>query len=176
MLGSNGNTYRYTSGMAMTGGRKWLKAPGFTFTYGFAEARVRVPKGKGLWPAFWLLPANYDWPPEIDIFEIFGDRPDRTTMDVHFAGGGNAGAAWSGPDFSAGWHTFGLDWSPSALIFYVDGVERWRFTDASRIPNVPMYPVFDLAIQGDNPPDATTPFPSYFDVDYVRVWQADTRA
>src|SRR5579885_782582 len=66
----NGKTYNYTSGMISSGGRSGSVAPGFTFKYGYIESRVKVPAGQGLWPAFWTLPADYSWPPEIDAMEI----------------------------------------------------------------------------------------------------------
>jgi beta-glucanase (GH16 family) len=171
MIGWNGQTYHYTSGMAITGGRKYEKPPGFTFTYGYAEARVKIPKGKGLWPAFWLLPADYGYPPEIDILEARGSDTNRANFNLHFTGV-NTGSGYSGPDFSAGYHTFAVDWQPTVLVFYVDGIERWRYTGPG-IPNEPMYMVLNLAVGGiyDGAPDASTPLPSYFDVDYARVWQ-----
>ncbi len=168
----NGNAYHYTSGMVMSGGRQGSHAPGFACTYGYFEARVRVPAGKGLWPAFWMLPADYRARPEIDIFEILGDTPNQVHLNYHYVGG-NEGTTWRGPDFSAGWHVLGLDWEPNAITWYVDGVERWRFTDASTIANTPLYLLLNLAVGGSWPgqPDASTPFPSYFYIDYVRVWQ-----
>jgi beta-glucanase (GH16 family) len=175
-VGWNGKTYNYTSGMISTGGRSGQTAPGFTFTYGYMEARVKVPKGQGLWPAFWTLPADYSWPPEIDAMEILGQAPNVQHMTYHYtdASGSSAGpgASWTGPDFSAGWHTFGVDWEPNALTWYVDGVARWTFTDTAAITNKPSYLIFDLAVGGDWPgsPNAATSFPSSFAVDYVRVW------
>jgi beta-glucanase (GH16 family) len=171
MIGWNGKTYHYTSGMAMTGGRKYEKPPGFTFTYGFAEARVKLPKGKGFWPTFWLLPVSYNSRPEVDILEARGSNTSRANFNLHFAGV-DTGSSYTGPDFSAGYHTFAVDWQPTALVFYVDGIERWRYTGPG-IPNEPEYLVLNLAIGGDydGPPDASTPFPSYFDVDYARVWR-----
>ncbi|HEY3181855.1 MAG TPA: glycoside hydrolase family 16 protein [Gaiellaceae bacterium] len=177
VAGWNGTTYPYSSGMVSTGGRKYERPPGFTFTYGFAEARVRVPRGTGLWPAFWLLPASYASRPEIDVMEILGDSTDVNHMHVHYlepdGTKGDAGADWRGPDFAAGWHTFGVDWEPGEIVWYVDGVERWRVTDPAAIPSEPMYVLANLAVGGDWPgsPDATTPFPSSYDIDYVRVWQ-----
>jgi beta-glucanase (GH16 family) len=177
MVGWDGALRHYTSGMVMTGGRKGEIAPGFTFTYGYAEARVKVPKGKGLWPAFWLLPASYRSRPEIDAMEILGDSTNVQHMNFHYLNAdgtrSDAGATWTGPDFSAGWHAFGVDWEPSAIVWYVDGVERWRFTDAAVIPHEPMYLLANLAVGGDWPgaPDASTSFPSELDVDYIRVWQ-----
>jgi beta-glucanase (GH16 family) len=172
----NGTTYNYTSGMVSSGGRSGSVAPGFTYKYGYAEARVDVPAGKGLWPAFWTLPADYSWPPEIDAMEILGDAPSVTHMTYHYLDANGAhqgpGSSWTGPDFSAGWHTFGVDWEPNAIVWYVDGVERNRFTDASAITAKPQYLLLNLAVGGNWPgsPDASTPFPSDYLVDYVRVW------
>jgi beta-glucanase (GH16 family) len=168
-VGWNDNSYGYTSGMVSS-------EPGFTFTYGYMEARVKVPAGAGLWPAFWALPADHGWPPELDVMEIVGDRPEAVRMTYHFLDAGgthqNPGRTWAGPDFSAGWHTFGLDWGPDALVWYVDDVERWRFTDASAITAAPSYLLLNLAVGGTlaGAPDASTPLPADYLVDYVRVW------
>ena len=172
MVGWNGQVYSFTSGMVMTGGRKGEKQPGFTFTYGYVEARAKVPAGQGLWPAIWMLPLSYNSRPEIDIMEILGHQTNVTHMNYHYVGGDN-GTTWTGPDFSAGWHTFAIDWEPGALIWYVDGVEYYRFTNASAIASEPEYVLLNLAVGGDWPgaPNAATAFPSYFDIDYVRIWQ-----
>lgn len=172
MVAWNGTTYHYTSGMVMTGGRDGQIPPGFTFIYGFVEALVKIPAGQGLWPAFWTLSADYQWPPEIDIMEILGHAPTDYHMNYHY-NGGDAGSTWTGPDFSAGWHVIGLDWRPDAIIWFVDGIERWRFDTASKIINEASYLLLNLAVGGDwpGPPNNNTPFPSYFDIDYVRVWQ-----
>ena len=111
------------------------------------------------------------------MLEVIGSAPNTAEFHFHWTNAdgtdANAGHAWVGPDFSAGWHTFALDWQPGALVWYVDGVERWRYADASTIPDEPMYLLLDLAVGGDWPgaPDASTVLPSYFDVDYVRVWE-----
>src|SRR5206468_3266630 len=116
--------------------------------------------------------------PEIDAMEMLGDSTNVQHMNFHYVRPdgrrGDAGLTWTGPDFSAGWHTFGVDWEPSAIVWYVDGVERWRFTDASVIPHESMYLLANLAVGGSWPgaPDGSTPFPSSFDVDYIRVWQS----
>ena len=178
-VGWNGKTYGYTSGMVSTGGSPWsspAKAPGFTFTYGYVESRVMVPGGKGLWPALWLLPNDHSWPPEIDVMEILGDQPAETHMNYHYTKSdgshGNVGNAWTGPDFSAGWHTFGVDWQPGSLVWYVDGVERFRFT-GTQVTSKASYVLLNLAVGGNWPgsPDASTAFPADYLVDYVRVWQ-----
>jgi len=175
-VGWNGKTYGYTSGMVSTGGRSGETAPGFTFTYGYVEARVKVPKGQGLWPAFWMLPTDHSWPPEIDAMEILGSQPNVSNMTYHYLDGAGThmrpGASWAGPDFSAGWHTFGVDWQPSAITWYIDGIQRWTFTDAAAITNKASYVLLNLAVGGSWPgaPDASTVFPANFLVDYLRVW------
>lgn len=177
MAGWNGRRYRYTSGMVMTGGRENRKRPGFTFRYGYAEARMRVPTGAGFLPAFWMLPASYKSLPEIDAMEILGDSTDVDRMHFHYRRPDgtevHSGRSWAGPDFAAGWHTFAVDWEPDAIVWYVDGVERRRFTNASVIPRKPMYLLLTLAVGGDfpGPPRRSTPFPSFLEVDWVRVWK-----
>jgi beta-glucanase (GH16 family) len=180
ITGSDGKTYNYTSGMITSGRATWQDpAPDkFAFKYGYAEMRARVPKGKGLWPAFWLLSRDQDWPPEIDVMEIIGDQTNIQNMTVHFLNAqgvyGSHGGEWAGPDFSADWHTYAMDWQPNAIIWYVDGVERWRCTDKSHIPTETMYLLANLAVGGDWPgsPDASTVFPANFEIDYIRVWSA----
>ena len=163
------NGHEYTSGMIDSYHK-------FTFTYGYMEARLQIPKGQGLWPAFWAIPEDR-WPPEIDAMEILGNDPNTAYFGFHYpnSNGTNdhSGTNWTGPDFSAGFHTFAVDWEPDVMIWYIDGVERQRYTDTSHIPNIPLYLVANLAVGGDWPgnPDSTTPFPSYMNVDYIRVWQ-----
>jgi len=173
-----GQTYQYTSGVITTGRERWDEpAPDrFAFQYGYAEIRAKVPKGKGLWPAFWLMAADQVWPPEIDVLEILGDQTSAVHMSTHYLNDdgtyGASGGSYIGPDFSVGWHTFAMDWQPNAIIWYVDGVERWRSTNAKYMPTEPMYLTLNLAVGGSWPgsPDSSTPFPSYFEVDYVRAW------
>ena len=176
MMGWNGEQYEFTSGMVSTGGRKYEKSPGFTFTYGYVEAEVRIPRGRGLLSSFWMLPVTYTSLPEIDIFEILGHQPNGALFNYHWLSTGQYaerqnGTMWGGQDFSADWHTFGLDWRPDALAWYVDGVERYRF-GRGPVPAEPMYVLLTLGVGGEWPgsPDASTPSVSYFDVNFVRVW------
>ncbi|HZO87787.1 MAG TPA: glycoside hydrolase family 16 protein [Chthonomonadaceae bacterium] len=158
----------YTSGMISSYGK-------FSQKYGWFEIRARFPKGKGYWPAFWLLPETKDWPPEIDVLEILGHEPNKVYMTNHWknANGEHEGKgdSFTGPDFSADFHTFAVDWEPTEIIWYVDGVERYRTTQ--HVPAEPMYILANLAVGGDWPgnPDETTPFPGYMDIDYIRVYQ-----
>ena len=139
--------------------------------------RAKVPKGKGLWPAFWTLPSDLSWPPEIDVFEILGDRTNTIYMTYHYPTATNgkvaSGGKWNGPDFSADWHTYAVDWEPNVIIWYVDGIERLRYTDTTHIVKKPMYLIANLAVGGVSPgaPDASTSFPSYYEIDYIRVWK-----
>lgn len=176
MVGWDGRRWAYTSGMVSSGGKAETKAPGFNLTYGYLEARVKLPSGQGLWPGFWLLPQAYTFPPEIDVFEVLGHTPSTAHFHLHWAGpegdDKEAGGTWTGPDFSAGFHVFGVDWEPNSLVWYVDGVERFRLS-STNVPRQRMYVLLNLAVGGTWPgaPDETTVFPAYFAVDYVRVWK-----
>ena len=177
-VATDGNTYHYTSGMVTTGPSNWstLEPPKFSFQNGYVEIRARIPKGQGLWPAFWLIPVDPDSRAELDVMEMTGDQPNIQLMSVHYVTPQGrerlSNRTWSGPDFSADWHTFSVDWQPTAIIWYVDGVERWRETEIARIPAEPMFLIGNLAVGGyhPGPPDGSTPFPSYLEIDYVRVW------
>jgi beta-glucanase (GH16 family) len=174
-VGADGLPFAYTSGMISQAA---VDRDLFKFTYGFAEARVRVPAGSGLWSAFWMLPASRESKPEMDIFEVVGENPRRTVMHSHWQGGDDGDESikqiFDGPDFSSGWHTFGLDWEPESLTFYVDGVVRWTVTDPNAIPHEPMYLLADLAVGGTFTAGVkpSTPFPSELALDYVKVWRA----
>ena len=163
-----GKPRTYTSGMMTTYGK-------FSQQYGRFEIRCQVPKGKGMWPAFWLLPEPLGWPPEIDVLEILGHQPDKVYMTHHFRDAErnhkSHGGSWTGPDFSAGFHEYAVEWSPERIVWLVDGVERFRSEQS--IPTRKMYLLVNLAVGGDWPgaPDAKTVFPSALEVDYVRVYE-----
>jgi beta-glucanase (GH16 family) len=175
---SDGNTHPYTSGMVSSGWDSENSAGSamFAFQYGYVEMRAKVPAGKGLWPAFWMLPVTQKSLPEIDIMEVLGDSPNVVEMHIHSIDGHGKelddGINWRGADFSSDWHTFAIDWQPGAIVWYIDGIERWRYTDQKSIPAEPMYLILNLAVGGTWPgnPDASTNFPSDFAIDYVRVW------
>ncbi len=178
-----GKHFDYTSGMISSGHVDWEKStpPRYAFQYGYAEIRARVPAGKGLWSAFWLLPTSNESLPEIDVLEVLGHQPDQIEMNFHYQAAklGDKeivraySGDWRGTDFSQGWHTFGVDWQSDHLIWYVDGVERMRYRQEQFIPDQPMYLISNLAVGGDWPgqPDITTRFPATLQIDYIRVWQ-----
>ena len=147
----------------------------YTFTYGYAEIRAKVPHGQGLWPAFWLVTEGKVRRPEIDVLELLGHDTQTVYTTAHYRDDDGAiqdvGHSVSVPDLSAGFHTFAVDWSPEALIWFVDGIECYRITE--HIPDEPMYMIANLAVGGTWPgdPDESTSFPAQFDVDSIRVYQ-----
>jgi beta-glucanase (GH16 family) len=156
----------YTSGLIET-------RLSYLQTYGYFEMRAKMPEGQGLWPAFWLLP-DEDWPPEIDVLEYLGHDVDTIYMSNHWSDTENwhlsETTGYSGPDFSQDFHTFAIEWNPGEIIWFVDGVERHRTTTG--VPDMPMFIIANLAIGGQWPgsPDSTTPFPSYLEIDYIRLY------
>jgi beta-glucanase (GH16 family) len=160
----------YTSGMITSLGH-------FAQQYGYFEIRAKFPRGKGFWPAFWLLPTTKQWPPEIDILEILDHQPEKIYFSTHWQDARGRHQyhteSWVGPDFSRAFHTIALEWRPGEVIWYVDGVERARSRQG--VPAEPMYLIANLAVGGDWPgnPDATTRFPGLMEIDYIRVYQRE---
>lgn len=172
----------YTSARLITKGK-------FDQKYGRFEARMRLPYGKGMWPAFWMLGDDNDgvdvWPQigEIDIMENRGQEPTLITGSVHGPGysAGNAESksfTLDGARFDTDFHVFGIEWGPNYINYYVDNKlynqitpadvdGEWVFNDR------PFYMLLNLAIGGNyvgNPNDETN-FPQTMLVDYVRVYQ-----
>ena len=171
----DGEPFEYTSGMITTGPPHGSWTPKFAFRYGRAEIRAKVPYGRGLWPAFWLLPASRVSKPEIDVMEILGQEPRTVRMHMHWRDDDGetheAGQDWTHPRafMSAGWHRYAVDWRPGRLTWLVDGIPRWRVRGSS-VPNVPMYLIINLAVGGwAGAPGADTQFPNSFKIDWVRV-------
>lgn len=161
-----GTTYNYTSGLINTNGL-------FSQAYGYFEARIKIPAGKGLWPAFWMLPQDNSWPPELDIMEIIGGSPNTVYFTDHYGTSGSPqqhSASVTGVDFSADFHDYAMYWTPTSINWYIDGMLQYQVT--SDIPSKAMYLILNLAVGGSFPgsPDGTTPFPAVCQVDYVRAW------
>jgi beta-glucanase (GH16 family) len=179
VIGHEEREFPYTSGM-VTSGRKYGESRSddrFSLTYGYVEVRAKVPAGQGLWPAVWLLPSDQRSTPEIDVMETLGHQPNVLEMHYHYEDADgekrNAGHDVTTVDLSLDWHVYGVEWGPEAIIWYLDGVERWRYVDRATISDEPMYVLMNLAVGGNWPgdPDQTTIFPADFLIDYVRVWQ-----
>ncbi|SNZ01803.1 glycoside hydrolase family 16 protein [Flagellimonas pacifica] len=165
-----------------------LKTQGlFEQKYGRFEARIRLPYGKGLWPAFWLLGNDCDqniWPQcgEIDVMEYLGDSPTKVFGSVH-GPGYSAGEAetkeYSLPNdrFDTGFHVFGIEWGPEYINYYVDGNLYNQITpdDVSGewVFDHPFYIIMNVAVGGSFPgsPNEETTFPQTMLVDYVRVYK-----
>ena len=156
--------------------------------FGRFEARIRLPYGQGLWPAFWMLGADIDtnpWPAcgEIDIMENAGSKPTEVSGAVH--GPGYSGGTpilkkynLENDRFDTGFHIFGIEWGPKYINYYVDDVLYNQITpdDVTGewvFDNGPFFIIINLAVGGlfDGPPNAETVFPQTMVVDYVRVYQ-----
>lgn len=156
------------------------------FTYGRVEARLRIPFGQGIWPAFWMLGADFPevgWPDsgEIDVMENIGAEPRTVYGTIHgpgYSGANGIGAGYTGAEaFAADFHVYALDWDPAALRWYVDGVLVNTITtnDLNGRPWVydhDFFMILNVAVGGHWPgfPDETTEFPQTMLVDYVRVY------
>ena len=156
--------YQYTSGLLTT-------RTSFAQQYGYFEVRAKLPTGQGLWPAFWLLPANGTWPPEIDIFEQLGNDP-TTIHETSHSTVRNSISQVTHIDNPDQFHTYGMLWDQNYLVWTIDGVEVNRQTTPSDM-NQPMYILLNLAVGGTWPgnADPTTPFPATMSIDYVHVYQ-----
>ena len=150
----------------------------FSFTYGYVEMRARIPKGKGLWPAFWLLPVDKTWPPEIDVMEVLGQNTMEIHATVHSRDDGNhteVSSTIPTPDLSEDFHIYAVKWTADEIIWYFDG----RPVASAPTPadmHRPMYLLVNLALGGwAQSPDSSTVFPAEFRINWIRVFQAPRR-
>ncbi|MBG6103365.1 MULTISPECIES: glycoside hydrolase family 16 protein [Micromonospora] len=159
-----------------------LTAATFTQTYGRFEARIKIPRGQGIWPAFWMLGTGGGWPDagEIDVMENIGREPNTVYGTVHgpgySGGGGITGSRTLGAPLADTFHTYRVDWEPNVITWYVDGVQYHR-VDPARLGgnrwvfDHPFFMILNVAVGGNWPgyPDGSTQFPQQMLVDYVRV-------
>jgi beta-glucanase (GH16 family) len=172
----------------------------FAQAYGRFESRIKIPKGEGMWPAFWMLGediATIGWPRcgEIDIMENIGKEPATVHASLH-------GAAASGTDprnkkatadltqifslpnnvnLSEDFHLYAVEWEPTTIRFFIDKENYATFAKTEWPQNAPwpfdhkFFLILNLAVGGDwpGPPDANTVFPQQMLVDYVRVYSRD---
>ena len=175
------NGSNYTSAKLLTRGN-------FEQTYGRFEARIKLPWGQGIWPAFWLLGDDSNgaevWPQigEIDIMEYVGSHPTKVFGTVHgpgYSGGESISKSFEleADRFDTGFHIFGIEWGPDYINYYVDDVlynqitpedvtGEWVFNGG------PFYIIINMAVGGALPgsPNEETVFPQNMLVDYVRVY------
>ncbi len=170
-------SHSYISGMIQTGGTASTKST-FAFRYGYAEIRAKLPRGAGMWPAFWLVQANRQWPPEIDIMEWQGIEPTTDVVTTHWKDtNGTHQQSSTGVDTGVklwqAYHTYAADWEPDAITWYFDGKPIKRFAEKRWIPDKPMVVIANLAIggweNGQLNPHAND-FPATFAIDYIRIW------
>ena len=148
----------------------------FQQLYGYFEMRAQLPKGAGLWPAFWLLPADGGWPPEIDVMEQLGSDPQTIFVGTHSAVGGPNVATTTAvrvPDTSSAFHTYGVDWQAGEITWYFDRTPVFKEPTPADM-HTPMYLIINLAVGGPGswpgPPGPFTVFPARFTVDYVQAY------
>lgn len=171
----------YTSARLLTKG-KW------SWTYGRIEGRIKIPRGQGLWPAFWTLGTNIgsvNWPTcgEIDIMENIGKETNTVHGTAHgpgYSGGNGIGGPYtlSSGAFADDFHVYAIEWETNRIQWFVDGQPYFTIT-ASRLQpgsnwvfNAPQFVLLNVAVGGNWPgsPDGTTTFPQRMYVDYVRVY------
>jgi beta-glucanase (GH16 family) len=181
--GSDGITRDYTSARLKTQGL-------FSQAYGRFEARIKIPRGQGMWPAFWLLGNDIPtvgWPQcgEIDIMENIGREPGTVHGSMHApsstAPTSDLTSSFSlpaGQSFADDYHVYAVEWQPGSLSFYVDSNNYATFTQSQWpaggqwVFDHPFFIILNVAVGGNWPgsPDATTQFPQQMLIDYVRVY------
>lgn len=158
-----------------------------TFTFGRVDIRAKVPKGKGIWPAAWMLGSSIStvsWPKcgEIDIMEVLGQEPNKVYQTLHYGPGPGSiqksRSKISTSAYSDGFHLYSLIWEQDKIQLLVDNEQLLEFTKAeiggTAYPfNDPFFFIFNIAVGGNWPgsPDSSTQLPAWLMVDYVRVFQ-----
>jgi len=181
---AQGKTHRFTSARMTTKGK-------FSFKYGRIEARIKLPTGRGVWPAFWMMPEDHvygGWAAsgEIDILELIGHQPNTVYGTLHYGGKwphnvhtGDKTILPSGI-FNDDFHIFALEWEPNEIRWYLDGKlyetqTKWYTKDAPYPApfDQKFFIILNFAVGGawPGPPSKDTVFPQTMQVDYVRVYQ-----
>ena len=153
----------------------------------WVEARIQVPQGQGIWPAFWMLGntiSTVGWPScgEIDIMEMRGQNPFQNIGTMHWANDNGTHASYGGSitspvSLAAGFHTFAISRTTTTIRWYLDGAQYVEANIAGGINSTSEFQgqffiILNVAVGGNfvGSPDASTPFPQQMRVDYVRVW------
>jgi beta-glucanase (GH16 family) len=169
------NNANYTSASLVTDGKE-------SWTYGKVVARIKLPKGQGMWPAFWMLGQNIHsvgWPEcgEIDIMEHINNE-DLLHGTLHWFNEKHVSSGGTTPCDVTKYHDYSIEWDKESVGLFLDGNKYWEVNIKDGINSteefhMPQYIILNLAIGGDWPknPDATTAFPDTMYVDYVRVYQ-----
>jgi beta-glucanase (GH16 family) len=156
--------------------------------YGYYEARLKLPKGRGLWTTFELLPASATWPPSITVMTAVDNRPEARRTSYHFLSGPATGPAetmrldeWggyaNGADLGDDFHVFAVEWTEEGVTHFVDGTavakRRFDWVGADGADAGPAQVVISLAVGGDwpGPPMEAADFPAALEIDYLRIWR-----
>jgi len=150
----------------------------FDMSYGYVEARVDLPAGKGLWPSIWMLGTEFiDLKPQLYMMEFNGSNPNSVYHNYNYTDeDGNLRSPRQHEvvveGASEGWQTIGVRWSVGEMVYYVNGYPTFQVTGES-VASQAMYLIMNLAVGGlwVDDPDETTPNPAEFKVDYVRIYQ-----
>ncbi len=147
----------------------------FNQLYGYFEIRAQLPRGRGLWPAFWLLPSDGSWPPEIDVMEMLGDTTTAYYASIHAVVGQqtlNNIQKIIAPDLAAGYHVFGVSWRPDHIRYYLDDVMVYE-TATPPDMHKPMYLLANLAVGATGswpgPPDKNAS--GVYRIAWIHAWQ-----
>jgi len=185
---ADGRTHKFTSARMTTKGK-------FSWKYGRFEARIKLPTGRGVWPAFWLMPEDAvygGWASsgELDIMEEVGDKPDTVDGTIHYGDkwprNVHTGDKFVLPSGTLGddFHVYAVEWEEGVIRWYIDGnlyetQTKW-YTKAAPFPapfDQKFFIILNFAVGGAWPgaPSPDTVFPQTMDVDYVRVYQPDSK-
>lgn len=172
VTGANPDGKTYNSGILVSDQSFWMQ-------YGYMECRFKLAAGQGFWFAFWML-ANINgavtqiYNAELDGFEAVSNDTGNLYSTLHSgAGGATSDGPWPIPvtDWSANFHTLGVDWDATNIKIYVDGALKHTFSTPATLQQQ-MYMLFDFAVGGSFPgnPDGTTVFPGSCQIDFIRAW------
>lgn len=180
-------TARVVDGLKDGGIESGMLRSRWTGKYGYFECSMKVPHGRGMWPAFWINP-QVGWPPEIDVMEIVNNGRDTTRNSFHGISKSKVNVTVETKldqynsyhptfDFADDFHTFAVEWTPDTVSHFVDGVlvaKRrfyWKHDDGS--DGGPAHVLVNLAVGGDwpGPPQSQSDFPAELTVKFIRVWQ-----
>jgi beta-glucanase (GH16 family) len=174
----------YVSGVVNTGGTPGETAPGFSFKYGYIEARMKAAAGWGLWNAIWMLPTPdadgtfHDGGGELDIAEIIGRSLGTVTMFTHKPTVSHGKDYDTKINLTQSFHTYGLDWEPDHLTWFIDNKAMFTVTDVASIPQVAEYLIMNLSVgtatSWPQAPNSSTVFPASMQVDWIHVWQKNS--
>jgi hypothetical protein len=153
----------------------------FAQRYGYFEMSARLPAGRGLWPAFWLVSKTYQEHIEIDVMEAVGWDTAHVYQSTHLKPSRGKGihvrVGGDEFDYANGFHNYGVAWTPEELVFYIDGNETARSDGAPFRDAPPMYMIANLAVGGDwaGTPDSETRFPAVMQIKHIRAYRLQGR-